>query len=311
LCQGASLAISNLNAASTNRTRLIIRGRPGQWGTDGDEAAVLALDDQVDAIITSSDGALTHQALQVAGRTQVPIVTLCGDASVTLTGVPWAVRLVPSTVDEACCIFRSTSGRAAKTWAAFIPGERAGRETARDLHRAAVACGIDIHDFFIVAETATDLNPLVKELLTTSSDGILLWINGGQAGEMARLLRDARYTGLLAGPARLRSAGFTNAAGPSADRVLVPWPSLAAEAAVAQKDFRIAYARQYDTEPDFLAAMAYDAVHLLATRRSDAGARSSLATNIASGLFGPVQFDPSGNRVIPLAARFCTQDVGH
>src|SRR5262245_33733252 len=69
-------------AAVQTGVLIIVRGKPGQWGTDGNEAAVLALDDEVAGIITSGDGSVAHQALQVAGRTRIPVVTLCPDSSV-------------------------------------------------------------------------------------------------------------------------------------------------------------------------------------------------------------------------------------
>ena len=141
LCRAASLAVSNWNASAAAPVTLLIRGRPGQWGTDGDEAVVLALDEGVDIIVASPDGAVTHQALQVAGRTQVPVLSLCADTSVTKTGVPWAARIVQAPVTKHPCIFGSPKGNPVRDWVVLLPAERRGREIAHDLVSSAQSSG--------------------------------------------------------------------------------------------------------------------------------------------------------------------------
>jgi len=105
LQQGATLGVELANSTPDHRVELVIRGRPGQWGTEGDEASALALDDAVDVIIAPPGGAASHQVLQVAGRTRVPVISLCPDSSITRTGIPWMIRIVPNTQKEARAIF--------------------------------------------------------------------------------------------------------------------------------------------------------------------------------------------------------------
>ena len=61
----------------------------------------MVLDDGAQALIAPPNGAATHLALQVAGRTAVPVISLCADSSVSRTGVPWMVRIAPTTIEEA------------------------------------------------------------------------------------------------------------------------------------------------------------------------------------------------------------------
>ena len=79
---------------------LVARGRAGQWGSDGVEAAGLVTEDGVQGLIAPPDGSASHLVLQVSGRTAVPVISLCADSSVNQTGVPWMARIVPRTVER-------------------------------------------------------------------------------------------------------------------------------------------------------------------------------------------------------------------
>ena len=99
--EGILLAEAQVNKTGGTNARVIIRGRTGQWGADGVEAARMVTDDGVDGLIAPPDGAASHLTLQVSGRTAVPVMCLCPDSSVGRTGVPWMLRVVPRTEDEA------------------------------------------------------------------------------------------------------------------------------------------------------------------------------------------------------------------
>ena len=131
LRDGATLGVELANQSPGPHVRLVIRGRTGQWGADGVEAARMVTDDGALGLIAPPDGAATHLVLQVSGRTAVPVITLSADSSVSQTGVPWMARIVPRTVEEAKTLF---TGIHASHWVAVIPDGRAGREAARDLN---------------------------------------------------------------------------------------------------------------------------------------------------------------------------------
>src|SRR5947207_960250 len=75
--EGALLAQEDANKVGDRKVEVIIRGRAGQWGADGVEAARMVIDDGVEGLIAPSDGAASHLALQVSGRTAVPVISLC------------------------------------------------------------------------------------------------------------------------------------------------------------------------------------------------------------------------------------------
>jgi ABC-type branched-subunit amino acid transport system substrate-binding protein len=300
---GAALAIETVNRSSTNTFKLIVRGREGQWGADGVEAARMVLDDGAVALIAPPDGAATHLVLQVSGRTAVPVATLCPDASVTKTGVPWVVRVPPGTVDQARALFTTLAPR---IWVAVVPSGRAGRETVHDLREAAAAVGQRTIVEVVSADLASASRArTVRKALAASPEGILLWVDPALAGEMARRLRSAGFAGILAGPDRLQSDEFiAAAAGAAKDLATPPTPP----PGKAHDTFVQNFTQRFGRTPDSTTAAAYDAVMLLvntARESTDRPLRDRFPPmDTVEGASGELRFDRSGQRVcrpVPLA----------
>jgi branched-chain amino acid transport system substrate-binding protein len=316
LRQGAMLGIEHANAIPGAKARLVVRGRPGQWGTEGDEAVGLALDEGVAAIITPSGGSAAHQILQVAGRTQVPVVSLCSDTSVTGAGVPWAVRIVPRTDEEARAIFSgvpaSLAGRKPLRWAALVPPDRAGREAARDLQTAAAAAGCRLTEPTRV-QTTNGYQAQVSEVLAARPDAVLLWTEPRPAADLARSLRQAGFDGQLAGPSRLCSESFLQSAGKAAEGLVLATLAVSSEGRTSQIQFATEYQKHFSTPADPLAAMAHDAVlllvHVLRASAPEVAFRSFPLREAVTGTSGPIQFDASGNRLSDLTLVVC--EGGH
>jgi ABC-type branched-subunit amino acid transport system substrate-binding protein len=301
LRQGATLGIEHVNRSAA-RAKLVIRAQAGQWGNESNAAAELALDEAVDGLISPSDGAVAHQILQVAGRTRIPVVSLCPDSSVTSAGVPWAARIVPRTQDEAQTIFqRLASARVTPTprhWAALVPSGRAGREVTRDLKAAAAAAGQDLAQ--VVSMDASSSDAPLHELLAASTEGILLWTPPALAGQLAKRLRHDGFRGVMAGPGTLDSPAFAASAGDAGEGLIVA--VVMAGACPAQRAFNEEYRARFGSEPDTCAVMAHDAVLVLANLRSDASSHSgaSLFHDQIAGVSGLISFDPQGNRMAQL-----------
>jgi ABC-type branched-subunit amino acid transport system substrate-binding protein len=288
--QGAERAARE-RAGQGRRVELVVRGRPGQWGTEGDEAVVLVHEDQVDAVVAPALGASAHQVLQVAGRTRVPVVSLCPDSSVTGPGIPWTLRIVPRSDDQAQAIFAALNRPHSRlAVAALVPPDRAGREATRDLRTAASVGGVDLAEPVVWTADQTP-DALAARLLASQPFLVLVWLDAVRATATLEALARAGYAGRVAVPCDLVNPRFLPARGDSALAVLaaVPadWP-LGAGAA-----------------PNLPAAMAQDAVNLLAAILDVAGRSPSFQqfplTNSFAGLTGPLAFDRYGNRQLKLA----------
>ena len=300
--QGARLAIEEANQLPGPKSELVIRGRPGQWGTDGDEAAALALDESVGAMIAPPDGAASHQAMQVAGRTRIPVVSLCPDASITASGIPWVLRIVPRTDSEAQTIFAGAPRKSA--WAALVPDGRAGREATRDLRTAARNSNCALQEPVNLPRQKPDWEPALKKLLAGNPQNILLWVDPPSAGQLAQRLRQLGYKGLLAGPSRLNCASFLNQVGLAAEGFLVPGLIGSRPSPFAEN-----YRQRFGNAPDFTATMAYDAAFVLRqVLRSSADQPPYRAFPLKiefSGGSAPLIFDKDGNRQLTLQLLVC------
>ena len=311
LVRGATLGIKAANERPGVKVELAVRGKPGQWGTEGDEAAVLALDEEVAGIISPPDGAAAHQVLQIAGRTRIPVISLCSDTSVTGAGVPWARRIVPSQTEEALAIFegikRLAGANAPRRCLAVLPPERSGREAARDLTTAAATVHLPTPDSVAVRSEGDQWKSLVDQALANSPDGVLLWLPPAAAARVARYARDRGFKGWLAGPNRLASPRFFESAGSAAENLVIAAIDEQGCAVGLRQRFDRDYRTQFHADPDALSRMAHDAVLVLAHWIRDPHRERTLRTwpggGDQDGVTGPLRFDPTGGRILPLVAQ--------
>jgi branched-chain amino acid transport system substrate-binding protein len=301
LRDGVTLGMEEANQSRGPSVSLVSRGRAGQWGADGVETARMVTDDGALGLIAPPDGAASHLVLQVSGRTAVPVISLCADSSVTQTGVPWMVRIVPRTVEEAKTLFTSIH---ANRWTAVIPDGRAGREIARDLKEAATNRGGSIEKMIEVKPPFTNTARPGKQILANHSDAVLLWLDPAAAGALAKALRAAGFAGTLAGPGRLRSPDFARAAGDAMEGLMTPGPILEGDAATASQHFARAFRERFGREPDATAAAACDAATLLIQILRQSGQRpahEAFPTSLSLvGASGILSFDSQGNRKVNL-----------
>jgi len=313
LLRGARLAVAEENGAGRAPVGLEVRSENGQWGSAGNDAVELVSNRHVDAIITPSDGAASHLILQVSGRTRVPVASVCPDSSVTRAGVPWVVRVVARTDQEAEVLLASARlpGRPPVRWWAFVPTGRPGRAVRRDLEAAARSASSGLDRVVDSGDPHADPADLVNPVVAAGADGVLLWLAPAQAGRLASALRAAGYRGRLAGPGRLDSPEFFAAAGAAAAGVLVTGFRADADLRARADRFEGEFRREYKVQPDFSAAAAHDAARVLieALRRAGNGAgRSPFPVSLPTeGVTGVLHFDDSGNRTDALQVLTCQQ----
>jgi branched-chain amino acid transport system substrate-binding protein len=304
LRDGAQLALDQANKAGGAHVSLVVRGRVGQWGADAVEAGRMVLDDAASALISPPDGSASHLALQVSGRTAVPVVTLCPDASVSSTGVPWFLRVVPRTADEAAVIFTNLNSgpNPLKHWVAVVPPDRAGREIIRDLKQAASDAGCVLEKTFELA--ATNRTSVMNQVLKTNAPGVLLWLDPLSAGACVKVLKLAHFSGAVAGPTRLHTPEFVAAAGEALDGFVLPGVLLDAASQKRFEAFQTVFRHQFKREPDVLAAFSFDAaallIQVLRQTAPEALPKAFPLSEPMEGVTGELTFDSHGNRKLSL-----------
>jgi branched-chain amino acid transport system substrate-binding protein len=303
---GVMLAVEQANLAPTSSVTLVVRGRIGQWGADAVEAARMVLDDGAQGLIAPPNGAATHLALQVAGRTAIPVISLCADSSVSRTGVPWMVRIAPTTIEEARFVLAGPIGdqSEAPQWVALVPDGRAGHEVSLDLNRAASAAQRKLKRVCEVSSTLTNLESVTAQVLKEQPKGVLVWLDPVPAGRLTRSLREAGFAGKLAGPSRCNSPAFLAASAQASEGFLVPTIVLDKPGEARLLTFQTAFRQRYGIEADLTAAEGYDAakllMHLLGKYDSQSLPRAFPLNLSLPGASGDLSFDAEGNRKIAL-----------
>lgn len=301
LRDGALLGVDLANRCQGARARLVVRGRAGAWGSDAVEAARMVSDDGAAALIAPPDGAASHLILQVSGRTRVPVASLCPDSSIGAAGVPWVARMVPQTVDEAAALFE---GVAADRWVAVLPDGRAGREAGRDLAAGAARCGRRIANAAPLPAGATNLARLARRVLADRPDAVLLWLEPSVAGDLAKALRTAGFSGVLAGPGRLRTPQFTARAGEGDAGLITADPGRAGPEAAGAEPLTGEFRARFGRPPEPLALAAGEAammlVRLLRSSREPATSADFPLRFAAAGAPDRIEFDQRGDRLATL-----------
>jgi ABC-type branched-subunit amino acid transport system substrate-binding protein len=298
--------LAQQQAGKTGNIEIIIRGRMGQWGADAGEAARMVTEDGVVGLVAPPDGAASHLVLQVSGRTAVPVASLCGDSLVTLTGVPWMLRVAPRTVEEARALFEAIPGLAAHKplrWAAVVPEGRAGREVSHNLREAASECHAELVGIVEVGNLCTNFDILKAKVLECRPEGILVWLAPIQAGKLASCLRQGGFVGAMAGPGSLESASFVSAAKDACEGFVIPSISRNETSTKLFSSFQTAYRARWGHDADAVAGMSYDAVVVLTylvQSTFQAATHRFPPDFFEPGVTGQLSFDEQGNRKLTL-----------
>lgn len=294
------------------------RSRTGQWGVEGEESARLALDDLADGLMAPPAGASTHLVLQVAGRTAVPVVSMCADSSVTGAGVPWLLQITPDTEAQAQALwgaFKQGDATGPKKWMAVVPAGRAGREVRKDLEKAARKCGVLLDPVWSMAAVDSGATEKTKEGARTqeqqaseisptglpvrapaSTDGLMVWLEAPMASEVVKAWRRAGRRERLAGPARLCSREFRQRAGDLSAQVFVAVPE---SAVLARSQSGGSASADVEGRLDWDEHMALESVLVLVERLKlgDGGNEAMrLPGKEWAGVDGAIRFDQWGKR---------------
>jgi branched-chain amino acid transport system substrate-binding protein len=313
LLHGVQLAIAEANENGQPPVGLEVRSEEGQWGTAGNDAVILVSERHVDAILSPSDGDTTHLILQVSGRTQVPVASVCSDSSVTAAGVIWAIRVVPRTDQEVEALFAAAQGqgRSPLHWWAVVPAGRSGRAVRRDLEKAARRSSTRLDRVLDDENPKADFAALAHRIAEGAPDGVLLWLPPSGTGAMVSALRAAGYPGFLAGPATLDSPAFFAAAGAAATGVLVANFRPDASSRALAETFETHFQQRFGARPDFGAAAAHDAARVLIETlrhaQQGAGYRQFPLSLPIEGVTGVLHFDSLGNRTDALQVLTCRE----
>ena len=315
LLEAAKLALAEEEAAGPladgRPLALAVRNEAERWGQASSEMVQLISEEQVAALITTSDGNIAHQAEQIANKIGIPIVTLASDATTTRINIPWIFRLGPSDEDQARAMASELYRPGlAKKVLLLVETDHDGRVGAEEFEKAVNHLHGTPPERLAIASSELRLEAIARQVKASAPDAVVLWTSSPLAERLLPLLSESNLvmSVYLCGKAAGSVAGnaFALADGVAPARKEIPLGTwVTASAAGATSTETLAFADGYRAKtgvwPSFAAMQTYDAVRLIAQSLRVAGAnRSRLRDYLAggnrfAGVSGTIVFDSAGN----------------
>lgn len=300
LFQAAQMAVDqeNTNAATTGSPRfaLEVRNESEQWGQASNVIVQLITQDQVVAIITSSDGRVAHQAEQIVNKLGAPVLTLSSDPTTTQINIPWIFRVGLSDSEQARAIVNDIlrieeSHKVLLITEADYDGRMGGDEFAKAFTQAREP----LPDRIDVDTEKLPLADLLQQIDSRRPDVIVLWSGSELAERLASALsqRDSALHLYLS----QKSGAFFSLIEERQSGVQIS----VADSGPKNEGFAKLYTARTGLEPSMAAQQIYIATRTAIRAIEAAGAnRARVRDYLASGRkiesdWSVICFDPAGN----------------
>jgi branched-chain amino acid transport system substrate-binding protein len=219
----------------------------------------------------------------------------------TQHGFQYVLQNAPEDTQLAECIAETATRLKIERVAVVFVRSVYGEQFARSFVEACFDAGLEIVFWSSDPEVRRSFLPIIAELRDANPDGIVV-VDGLQRAEI--LIRQIRTMGIdkpiLGGPI-LEDRQLLESLGSLADKLYIHSPFLSSYDEGDVQDFVEAYRARFDSEPNYHAALAYEAVKLLAQviARTGETAPITMATNLKYGggwtcLDGPCSFLGNG-----------------
>jgi branched-chain amino acid transport system substrate-binding protein len=303
----ASFAIQEANAQGGLRGlpfRLIPRWAVDPWGTGVSQLTRMIYDEHPMAVLGSVDSPSTHLAEQVVAKAQLPLVSpMTTDKSVTLAGVSWMFACAPTDdaiarvlVEEILAALKSPTNKVAMLAATDHESRMTAREVVREFSRREHPL-----DFrFDVPPGALTHQRQLAVLEQMQPAAVIIVAGTDDAATLVSAVREKCPASALFGTQSMGRSRFVELAGQSAAGVRFPLLFVPNPADPVSARFIDRFKTEHRREPDYTAALTYDATRLLleAIRRGGLN-RARIRQAIPqlspwTGIAGPIRWDGTG-----------------
>ncbi len=313
MLQGATLAMEEANKAGGYRGipfKILAHNDVGLWGAAANEVVKMN-DEGVWAFIGSIDDIVTHVALRVALKLELPMVnTGDPDPTLTETRIPWIIRCVGDDRQSSYALVNYIYLKKKHSRVAVMRADnRYGRVGVMEFRDAALRVGYPLVLEVRFADGETSFSKQIERIINASPDAVLLW---GNAKETALILKQMREMGMqqpVYGCDRLVSPVFLKMAGKDAEGVVTTCPYNPTLDIPELKAFQQNFYRRFGQDPDVFAAHAYDGMNILIEAIRKAGLNRTLIRDVLTdlttfqgykGITGEIIFDASWNDIGPI-----------
>jgi len=241
------------------------------WGTGVKSVTRLVYDHGVWAIVGGPDGPSTHLAEQVVAKARLTLISpVATDASANLANVGWIFSCAPSNDRLADVLAGAAATRSsAEKLAVASATDHDSRVLTIDLLQALERRGVfpSLHIQFQPGATAFADH---LERLTGNEDPLVVIAGPDDSARFLIALRRGGADRVIFGGPALGTQRFIRQAGSAAEGAMFPliWHPDTDKKSAA---FAFRFRERFRSEPDYLAASAYDAVKLIVAAIREAG----------------------------------------
>jgi len=280
------------------------------WGASSMAIVDMVYKDRDVAMLGSVDSASTHIELRATLKLELPIIdTATNDPTVTQTRIPWLLHNFPDDRQQgyalADYIFNQ---RHLKRVGILQVNNRYGRagkdvffETARRIGHQPI-----VEVWF--AQDATDFSAQLETLKSSGIDGLVIWGNASQTGQILRQMHTMGMQQPVFAPSRACYPEVIKIAGPAAEGLVSISAIDPTRTDPAWQQFRQRFLGRFHTEPDAYAAYAYDGMNMLIAAIRTAGpnrgkimdAMRRYEMKSYTGVSGKAFFDYTLNNIAPV-----------
>lgn len=310
MLNGAMLALEQANAKGGYKGmpfELMQHNDVGLWGAAANE--VVAMDDEgVWAILGSLNDIVTHVAIRVALKCEIPVVNMADpDPTLTETNIPWVIRVISDDRQSSYALANRMYGIDGHKRASLLrTNNRYGRVGTEEFKDASRRMGFPVAVELRFEDGQTDFTDQLNTIKKNNSDAVVLW---GDAREMGLIVNQMR-TMSMKHPVyvcdRAVSPEFLQVAGENANGIISTCQYNPNGENQAYEKFATGYKQRFNTAPDVFAVHSYDAMNITIQAIKQAGLNRTLIRDLLTdmntfqnykGASGEIVFDASWNDV--------------
>lgn len=311
MLQGSVMAIEEANARGGYKGlpyKLMLHNDVGLWGAAANE--VVKMDDEgVWAILGTIDDINTHVALRVALKVEICMMnTGDPDPTLTETNIPWLLRVISDDRQSSYALATYMyQEKGLKRAAVLRTNSRYGRVGTGEFKATSERMGFPVLFELRYTDGETDFRGQLENIKKSTADAIVLW---GNPKELGMIVKQMKELGMehpvfacdrLVDPEFIEYAGEENVEGIVATKQYKPDMSYP-----KYRDFRNAYVKRFDMEPDVFAAHAYDGMNIIIQSIEIGGLNRAKIRDVMldletfqgyEGVTGTMYFDASWNDI--------------
>ena len=310
MLQGAVLALEEANAEGGYKGipfELMKHNDVGLWGAAAN--TIVEMDEEgVWAILGSIDGIVTHVALRVALKLEIPMVnTGDPDPTLTETRIPWIIRVIADDRQSSYALANEIYlKRNIKRVAVLRTNVRYGRVGVKEFSDASTRLGHPTLFELQFAEGDTVFTDQLERISNSPAEAVLIWGNANEVGRIINQMRDLGMKQQVFACDRIVTDKFIDLVGENADGIVSTYPYNPTLENPELERFNKNYYDRFNMKPDVFATHAYDGMKITISAIRQAGLNRAkirdLLTDLETfqgyeGITGKLVLDASWNDI--------------